>query len=232
MATNQTTNSKVLREKANWRTLHFYQKADSIYQLTVVFCKRFLPPYGDRTVDQMIQAARSGKQNIVEGCEDGLTSTEMEIKLINVARSSLQELREDYEDYLHTHHLPLWNAAHPRYDKMLAFCREHNSYDHYEALVTSLSDEGLANLAITLCRFTDRMITTYLQYLEKRFVTEGGIRERMHAARTGYRQQQDQRVQSMLREIEQLRHALEQKDAEILHLRELLGLVKAGEAHS
>lgn len=145
MATNQTTNSKVLREKANWRTLHFYQKADSIYQLTVVFCKRFLPPYGDRTVDQMIQAARSGKQNIVEGCEDGLTSTEMEINLINVARSSLQELREDYEDYLHTHHLPLWNAAHPRYDKMLAFCRKHNSYDHYEAPVTSLSDEGLAN---------------------------------------------------------------------------------------
>ena len=232
MATNQTTSSKVLREKANWRTLHFYQKADSIYQLTVVFCKRFLPPYGDRTVDQMIQAARSGKQNIVEGCEDGLTSTEMEIKLINVARSSLQELREDYEDYLHTHHLPLWNAAHPRYDKMLAFCREHNSYDHYEAPVTSLSDEGLANLAIPLCRFTDRMITTYLQYLEKRFVTEGGIRERMHAARTGYRQQQDQRMQSMLREIEQLRHALEQKDAEILHLRELLGLVKASGAHS
>ena len=232
MATNQTTNSKVLREKANWRTLHFYQKADSIYQLTVVFCKRFLPPYGDRTVDQMIQAARSGKQNIVEGCEDGLTSTEMEIKLINVARSSLQELREDYEDYLHTHHLPLWNVAHPRYDKMLTFCREHKSYDHYEAHVTSLSDEGLANLAITLCRFTDRMITIYLQYLEKRFVTEGGIRERMHAARTGYRQQQDQRMQSILREIEQLRHALEQKDAEILHLRELLGLVKASGAHS
>lgn len=87
-------------------------------------------------------------------------------------------------------------------------------------------------MAITLCRFTDRMITTYLQYLEKRFVTEGGIRERMHAARTGYRQQQDQRMQSMLREIEQLRHALEQKDAEILHLRELLGLVKASGAHS
>ena len=129
MATNQMTTNKVLRNKTNWRTLHFYQKADTLYQLTVAFCKRFLPPYGDRTVDQMIQAARSGKQNIVEGCEDGLTSTEMEIKLINVARSSLQELREDYEDYLHTHHLPYWTDAHPRYDKMLAFCREHNSYE-------------------------------------------------------------------------------------------------------
>lgn len=140
MATSTTPTNQVLRKKANWRTLHFYQKADTLYQLTVVFCKRFLPPYGDRTVDQMIQAARSGKQNIVEGCEDGMTSTEMEIKLINVARSSLQELREDYEDYLHTRHLSIWNVMHPRYDRMLAFCREHNSYDHYEAYVTSLSD--------------------------------------------------------------------------------------------
>ena len=89
MATTSAPSAQVLRKKANWRTLHFYQKADTLYQLTVVFCKRFLPPYGDRTVDKMIQAARSGKQNIVEGCEDGMTSTEMEIKLINVARSSL-----------------------------------------------------------------------------------------------------------------------------------------------
>ena len=221
-----TTTAKVLREKANWRTLHFYQKADTLYQLTVAFCKRFLPPYGDRTVDQMIQAARSGKQNIVEGCEDGLTSTEMEMKLINVARSSLQELREDYEDYLHTHHLPLWDSAHPRYNRMLAFCREHNTFDYYEAHVTILAAEDLANLAITLCRFTDKMITTYLLFLEKRFITEGGIKERMHAARTGYRQQQDQHMQSMQREIEQLRHALQQKEAEILRLHEIIGLGK------
>jgi N-dimethylarginine dimethylaminohydrolase len=68
------------------------------------------------------------------------------------------------------------------------------------------------------------MITTYLQYLERRFVTEGGIRERMHAARTGYRQQQDQRMQSMQHELEQLRQALQQKDAEIQRLREIIGL--------
>ena len=225
MATTSTT-TKVLRDKANWRTLHFYQKADTLYQLTAIFCKRYLPAYGDRTVDQMIQAARSGKQNIVEGSEDGVTSTEMELKLINVARSSLQELREDYEDYLNTHNLPLWNSAHPRYDRMLAFCREHNTYDHYDALAQRLSDEALANMAITLCRFTDKMITTYLQFLEKRFVTEGGIKERMHAARSNYRQQQEQRMQSMQREIEQLRHALQEKQAEILRLREILGLSK------
>lgn len=82
---------QVLRSGTGWKTLHFYQKADALYQMTFVFCKRFLPTYGDRTVDQMIQAARSGKQNIVEGKEDGMTSMEMELKLLNVARSSFDK---------------------------------------------------------------------------------------------------------------------------------------------
>ena len=98
---------------ANWHNLHLYQKSDVLVQLTGVFCRRFLPPYGDRTVDQMVQAARSGKQNIVEGSEDGKTSTEMELKLLNVARASIGELREDYEDYLKGHSLPLWDNKHP-----------------------------------------------------------------------------------------------------------------------
>ena len=93
----------IFKQTANWRNLHLYHKSDTLYQLTVVFCRRFLPLYGDRTVDQMVQAARSGKQNIVEGSEDGKTSTEMELKLLNVARASIGELREDYEDYLKSH---------------------------------------------------------------------------------------------------------------------------------
>ena len=80
---------RVLKKAVVWKELYFYRKSDAIYQLTVDFCKRFLPPHGDRTVDQMVQAARSGKQNIVEGSEDGQTSSEMEIKLLNVARGSL-----------------------------------------------------------------------------------------------------------------------------------------------
>ena len=92
------TKNTVLKKPVVWKNLYFYRKSDTLYQLTVVFCNRFLPAHGDRTVDQMVQAARSGKQNIVEGSEDGKTSSEMEIKLINVARSSLQELREDYLD--------------------------------------------------------------------------------------------------------------------------------------
>lgn len=104
---------KVLRGGVLWKDLYFHQKAEALYRMTYVFCKRYLSPYGDRTVDQMIQAARSGKQNIVEGLEDGRTSTEMELRLLNVARSSLQELREDYEDYAGTRHLTIWQVGAP-----------------------------------------------------------------------------------------------------------------------
>ena len=84
------TKGKVLKKTVVWKDLYFYRKSDTLYQLTVEFCHRYLPPYGDRTVDQMVQAARSGKQNIVEGSEDGKTSSEMEITLLNSARGSLQ----------------------------------------------------------------------------------------------------------------------------------------------
>ena len=90
----------IFRRVPKWQDLWFYQKSEVLYQMTYTFTRRFLPTYGDRTVDQMVQAARSGKQNIVEGSADGVTSMEMELKLLNVARSSIQELQEDYEDYL------------------------------------------------------------------------------------------------------------------------------------
>lgn len=188
---NEVSQWKVLRRTANWKDLYFYQKTDVLYRMTVVFCKRFLPVHGDRTVDQMVQAARSGKQNIVEGSEDGKTSTEMELKLINVARSSLQELREDYEDFLKSHNLSIFTVGHPRYDSMLTYCRSHNLYSDYEPFVNRWNAEDFCNTALTLCHMTDRMMSSYLEYLQKEFVTKGGIKERMHSARTGYRQNQD-----------------------------------------
>ena len=199
------TKGKVLKKAVVWKDLYFYRKSDTIYQLTVEFCHRFLPPYGDRTVDQMVQAARSGKQNIVEGSEDGQTSSEMEIKLLNVARGSLQELRSDYHDYLNTHHLQLWPSDSERQQRLRDFCHSHNDYADYSPLVARLSDEEMANLAITLCHQTDKMMTSYIAKLEKRFVEEGGIKERMYAARTGYRSQQDARMKALEAENQRLK---------------------------
>ena len=204
MADNETK-GKVLKRAVIWKDLYFYRKSDTVYQLTVEFCRRFLPAYGDRTVDQMVQAARSGKQNIVEGSEDGQTSSEMEIKLMNVARGSLQELRSDYLDYLHTHHLAVWEKENPRQQRLREFCHQHNDYADYEPLMGKMNDEEMANLALTLCHQTDKMMCSYIERLEERFVKEGGIKERMYAARTGYRQQQDDRLKALEAENSRLK---------------------------
>ena len=197
----------IFRQVPKWQDLWFYQKSEVLYQMTYVFCERFLPQYGDRTVDQMVQAARSGKQNIVEGSEDGKTSTEMELKLLNVARSSIGELRQDYEDYLKSRQLKQWTAVDERFQPMQDFTKSHNKLSDYEPFFTQWSAEEMANVGLTLCFQVDTMMNKYMESLEKTFVTQGGIKERMHAARTGYRQQQDKR----LAEFEQVVPALQQQ---------------------
>lgn len=217
------TKGKVLKKAVVWNELYFYRKSDAIYQLTVEFCKRFLPAHGDRTVDQMVQAARSGKQNIVEGSEDGQTSSEMEIKLLNVARGSLQELRLDYQDYLNTHHLPMWPADSERQQRLREFCHSHNDYSDYAPFVVKMSDEEMANLLLTLCHQTDKMMCSYIEKLEHRFVTEGGIKERMYAARTGYRQTVDAHVQTLEAENQQLKTKVKALEEELKRALERLG---------
>lgn len=199
------TKGKVLKKAVVWKDLYFYRKSDAIYQLTVEFCKRFLPTHGDRTVDQMVQAARSGKQNIVEGSEDGKTSSEMEIKLMNVARGSLQELRSDYIDYLNTHHLAVWAVDNDRQRRLRDFCHTHNDYSDFAPLVAKMDDEEMANLLLTLCHQTDKMMCSYIEKLEEKFVTEGGIKERMHSARTGYRAAQDAHMHALEEENKALK---------------------------
>lgn len=209
---------KVLRKQNSWEGLWFYRKTVTLYELTKAFTQRFLPQYGDRTVDQMVQAARSGKQNIVEGSADGVTSSEMEIKLLNTARGSIQELQEDYVDYLRCHQLSLWDEQHNRFKSMVEFCRKHNDWDDYKPFVHSMSNEEMANVAYTLCRMTDRMMTTYLTQLETQFVTEGGIKERMTAARTGYRADKRQELDAAYQEIATLKAEIARLNAIIEEL--------------
>lgn len=206
---------QILRRQKPWRDAFYYQKAEVLYQLTYVFCQRFLPAHGDRTVDQMIQAARSGKQNIIEGTEDGETSTEMYVKLLNVARSSLQELREDYRDYLHSRSLPIWDKSHPRYQSMKDFCYNNNKIEAYLPFFQKWRDEEMANTALTLCYQTDSMLNKALRNTEKEFVEQGGIKERMHAARTKYRQEQDAELARLRQEVPILRE-------EVSRLKDLL----------
>ena len=206
-----------LRKPTNWKELYFYKKADVLYLLTKHFTEKYLHR-SDRTIDQMVQAARSGKQNIVEGFSDGLSSVKMEIKLLNVARASMQELQEDYRDYLNARHLPLWDAAHPRHSQLLEFCRSHNNQEDYTPLFSKFSDEELSNLAITLCRQVDRMMTKWLEYSEKDFTENGGITERMTAARLGRRQTQNEIIEAQAHEIQILKEKIHQQEIYIRQL--------------
>ena len=204
----------VLRKQHNWEGLYFYQKSNVLYQLTFVFTKRFLIR-GDRTIDQMIQAARSGKQNIVEGSADGVASMEMELKLLNVARSSIKELKEDYEDYIVSRHLTRWSPKNTRYDAMLKFCRTHNKLEDYEPFFEKWTDEEMANIALTLCHMVDRMMTTYQKQQEETFIKEGGIKERMTAARLGYRTNQREEIARLKQELDAANRRIAELEAKL-----------------
>lgn len=206
---------QILKRQIPWRDSYFYQKSEVLYHLTFTFCKRFLPTYGDRTVDQMIQAARSGKQNIIEGMEDGVASSEMQIKLLNVARASLQELREDYKDYIKSRNLQIWTKEHKRYKNMQNFCRNNNKIEQYQPYFEIWNNEEMSNIALTLAYMVDTMLNHYLITLEKDFVSKGGIKERMYKARTNYRQDQDNQIQN-------LKNTIAEQQKEIAYLRNLL----------
>lgn len=224
----------VLKQQANWDALFFYQKSDVIYQLTFAFCDRFIHLYKDRTRDQVIQAARSCKQNIVEGLADGVTSTEMQLKLLNVARASLKETREDFEDYIKSRHLLFYRKGEERYEKMLSYCRYHNKLEDYEPFFSKWSDEEMCNCAITLCHMVDKMLMSFLAKLDREFVTEGGIKERMYKARTGYRQKQDERLKQLEEEnprlIKQILELKEQLENQKKQLEDALSLATKWQA--
>ncbi|MBR0244119.1 MAG: four helix bundle suffix domain-containing protein [Bacteroidaceae bacterium] len=207
-----------LRKVTNWKTLHFYRKAEALYQLTYAFTQRFLPAYGDRTVDQMVQSARSTTQNIIEGCEDGRTSTETEVKLLGIAKGSLQELLNDYQQYLASRNLTLWNKSHPRFRKMLDYCRTHNDTADFEPYFHSATAEELANIAITLCHYIDRMMDKHIANVEHTFVEEGGIKERMTAARLGRRKTQNETIEAQAHEIETLKTTIARQQTRIAEL--------------
>lgn len=224
----------VLKQQANWDALFFYQKSDVIYQLTFAFCDRFIHLYKDRTRDQVIQAARSCKQNIVEGLADGVTSTEMQLKLLNVARASLKETREDFEDYIKSRHLLFYRKGEERYDKMLTYCRYHNKLEDYEPFFSKWSDEEMCNCAITLCHMVDKILMSFLAKLDREFVTEGGIKERMYKARTGYRQKQDERLKQLEEEnprlIKQILELKEQLENQKKQLEDALSIASKWQA--
>lgn len=197
--------TSVLRKAVVYTNLRFYQRSDVLYQLTQVFCQKYLPKYGDRTVDQMVQSARSVKQNIAEGSSDGQTSTEVEIRLLGISRGSNLELLEDFHDYLKRKGIGEWFGKNPRFEPLHQFCKNHSKYEDYQALLPKMNDEELANMGICLCHQIDSALTKYIEKKDREFTTEGGIKERMTVARLEQRESQKEIIARQAQEIESLR---------------------------
>lgn len=175
-----------LPKKGNYRDLIVFQKAECIYDITYYFAHKFLQK-GDRTIDQMIQAARSGRQNIAEGASAGVTSSETELKLMNVAKASLQELLLDYEDYLRVRRLTQWDLNSEKSLQCRRVCASHNDSAYYREAIQTRSDETIANIAITMIHQADVFLRRLIERLQSDFVSNGGIKEQMYRARINSR---------------------------------------------
>ncbi|HYZ73104.1 MAG TPA: four helix bundle suffix domain-containing protein [Chthoniobacterales bacterium] len=181
--------TRLIPPHGNCRELLSYRKAEIVYDVTFEFCGRFLAKR-DRTIDQMIQAARSGKQNILEGSKASRTSSEMEIKLTNTARASLEELLDDYHDFLRARKLALWGKG----SREAQFVRRLGAnpdvtYGQYQEFCETRSPEVVANIAICLIHQTNYLLDEQIRRLERDFLKEGGLRERMTRARLQQRWQ-------------------------------------------
>lgn len=178
--------AEFLPQKGNYRNLIAFQKAECIYDITYYFAHKFLK-HGDRTIDQMIQAARSGRQNIAEGSAASTTSSETEIKLYNVAKASLQELLLDFEDYLRVRNLQKWDAYSEKAIQTRKVCSSHNESSFYRKAIQLRSDETIANIAITLIHQADVFLRKLIDRCKQDFLKKGGIKEQMYQARISYR---------------------------------------------
>jgi len=184
------TSKSFIPPHGNYEELLSYQKSVVIYDLTFHFCERFLDKF-DRTVGQMVQAARSGKQNIIEGSKASATSKETEIKLTNVARASLEELLEDYRDFLRVRDFSIWDKD----SKEALFVRRlgnksHVTYESYRPIIDTRPPEVIANIAICLIHQANYLLDQQIRRLEQDFLKDGGLRERMTKARLQARDRQ------------------------------------------
>jgi restriction system protein len=179
--------SRIIPPHGGYRDLKSYQMAEIVYDATVAFCDRFIDRRS-RTHDQMVQAARSGKQNVAEGSMASGTSKKTEIKLVGVARASLEELLLDYQDYLRQHGFQVWGKDEPKAKAVRALARLPNrSYSTYRPYFEDEGPETSANSAICMIHQTNYLLDQQLRALEQEFLREGGFTERLYRVRSQVR---------------------------------------------
>ena len=179
--------SQLIPPHGGYRELQSYKMSEIVFDATAVFCDRFIDRRS-RTHDQMVQAARSGKQNIAEGSMASGTSKKTELKLVGVARASLEELLLDFQDFLRQRGLPLWGKDHPEAQKVrkLAYAKD-RSYMTYKTYIEQSPAEVAANTMACLIHQTNYLLDQQLRALEKDFLKEGGFTEKLYRVRSQFR---------------------------------------------
>jgi len=201
--TNRSENParmKTLRPSGGYRKLRSFQATTIIYDATVSFCDRFMNPRS-RTVDQMVQAARSGRQNIAEGSRASAASSQTELRLVNVARASLDELLLDFEDFLRQRGLPQWAKDDPQAQAVREVGKDHRTdrseptdrtdAEAYTPWLAHADSAVVANAIICLIHQANYLLDRQVAGLERQFIEEGGYSERLAAARIAQRQRKD-----------------------------------------
>jgi restriction system protein len=184
---NGHQNEGLIPPHGGYRKLKSFIGAEIVYDATVVFCDRFINPRS-RTHDQMVQAARSGRQNIAEGSMASGTSKKMELKLVGVARASLEELLLDYEDFLRQRGLSKWDKNHPLALEIRELGYNKNrSYSTYRSYIEEAPQDVAANAILCIIHQTNYLLDQQLRSLEQAFVEQGGFTERLYRARTAHR---------------------------------------------
>lgn len=177
---------KSYKDYKGYKSLPFYQQAEIIYDFTVEFCKRYID-FKSRTKDQMVQAARSGKQNIAEGYLQ--KSSEGKLKLLGVARGSLEELLNDYQDFLRQGGMAIWSKDSPLAQAVRKIVyKDYKNYNDYKSYIDR--PDVAANSMVCLINQTNQMLDQKLRWLEQQFVREGGFRENLLKKRLAYRSKQ------------------------------------------
>jgi four helix bundle suffix protein len=180
-----------LRPSGGYRSCASFQTTTIIYDATYWFCEKFMDPRS-RTVDQMVQAARSGRQNIAEGSRAGATSSQTELRLINVARSSLEELLLDYEDYLRQRWKPKWESDSPEAWAVrnvpkqagdMTGLRDQERWVLYAPWLEHAEPAVRANALICLINQANYLLDQQISALEREFIEQGGYSEQLAAAR-------------------------------------------------
>jgi four helix bundle suffix protein len=195
-----SNSEKRLRPSGGYRQLRSFQVTTIVYDATVAFCDRFLDKRS-RTIDQMVQAARSGRQNIAEGSRASATSSQTELRLVNVARASLDELLLDYEDFLRQRQLPLWSKESNEAQKVRAIGAHHrtdqtdptDSFGPYAAWLCHADPAIVANTLVCLIHQANYLLDQQISALERGFVQGGGYSEQLAAARITERKLKQQR---------------------------------------